>query len=65
VIFRPALKDFDSFLEALTEKISEVDETIPELPIKDIVSFQQLSSVEQAAYPGSDIPNIPRCSLLQ
>lgn len=37
VDFRTSEKDFDSFAEALTEKIIEHDETIPELPIKDIV----------------------------
>jgi hypothetical protein len=44
--YRASLKDFDSFLEALTEKIMEVDETIPELPIKDIVSTQKILVVE-------------------
>ena len=36
--YRTSLKDFDSFLQALTEKIIELDETVPELPVKDIVS---------------------------
>lgn len=35
--FRRSLKDWDSFVETLTEKITEVDETIPELPLKDVV----------------------------
>ncbi|KAI9843011.1 MAG: hypothetical protein M1837_006642 [Sclerophora amabilis] len=35
--FRSSEKDFDSFVAALTEKIIEKDETIPELPVKDIV----------------------------
>ncbi|KAI9828305.1 MAG: hypothetical protein M1832_002733 [Thelocarpon impressellum] len=35
--FRASEKDFDSFAGALTEKIVEHDETIPELPVKDIV----------------------------
>lgn len=35
--FRQSWKDFESFVEALTEKIAEVDETIPELPPKDLV----------------------------
>ncbi|KAI9811399.1 MAG: hypothetical protein M1826_003189 [Phylliscum demangeonii] len=34
--FRTSEKDFESFAEALTEKIIEVDDTIPELPFKDI-----------------------------
>ncbi|MCJ1252077.1 hypothetical protein MMC30_009315 [Trapelia coarctata] len=35
--FRQSQKDFDSFVESLTEKIIEQDDTIPELPSKDIV----------------------------
>ncbi len=36
--YRQSWKDWESFVEALTEKISELDETIPELPPKDLVS---------------------------
>ncbi|KAK5230121.1 hypothetical protein LTR72_001656 [Exophiala xenobiotica] len=35
--YRESWKDWQSFVEALTEKISEIDETIPELPPKDLV----------------------------
>lgn len=35
--YRASLKDFNSFLECLTQKIIEADETVPELPVKDIV----------------------------
>jgi len=35
--YRASWKDFGSFVETLTEKIAEVDETIPELPPKDLV----------------------------
>lgn len=35
--FRQSWKDWESFVEALSEKISEEDETIPELPPKDLV----------------------------
>jgi len=35
--YRASWKDFESFVESLTEKIAEVDETIPELPPKDLV----------------------------
>ncbi|KAK7967112.1 uncharacterized protein PG986_001389 [Apiospora aurea] len=35
--FRRSLKDWDSFVETLTEKITKADETIPELPLKDVV----------------------------
>jgi hypothetical protein len=40
--YRASLKDFNSFVEALSEKLIEVDDTIPELPLKDIVSFAPL-----------------------
>lgn len=35
--YRASWKDFESFVESLTEKVAEVDETIPELPPKDLV----------------------------
>jgi Conserved hypothetical protein (DUF2461) len=35
--FRTSLKDFESFVERLSELIMERDPTIPELPKKDIV----------------------------
>ena len=35
--YRQSKKDFDTFVESLTEKIMEKDETIPELPPKDVV----------------------------
>ena len=34
--YRQSKKDFDSFVETLTEKIIEKDDTIPELPPKDL-----------------------------
>lgn len=36
--YRTSWKDWESFVESLTERISEIDETIPELPPKDLVS---------------------------
>jgi hypothetical protein len=36
--YRASQKDFNSFLEALTQKVIEADDTVPELPVKDIVS---------------------------
>ncbi|KAF7182661.1 hypothetical protein CNMCM7691_002322 [Aspergillus felis] len=35
--YRASKKDWETFVESLTEKISELDSTIPELPAKDIV----------------------------
>jgi uncharacterized protein (TIGR02453 family) len=34
--FRQSWKDWESFIDALTPKISEADETVPELPAKDL-----------------------------
>ena len=42
--YRTAQKDWASFVETLTQKIIESDETIPELPVKDVVS-QRITSV--------------------
>lgn len=35
--YRTSWKDWESFVESLTEKIVEKDDTIPELPAKDLV----------------------------
>ncbi|ORY62664.1 uncharacterized protein BCR38DRAFT_346638 [Pseudomassariella vexata] len=35
--YRRSLKDWETFVETLTEKITEADETIPELPLKDVI----------------------------
>ena len=35
--YRQSWNDWSAFVEALTEKITEVDETIPDLPPKDLV----------------------------
>ncbi|KAL5118171.1 hypothetical protein ACEQ8H_003843 [Pleosporales sp. CAS-2024a] len=35
--YRAALQDFKTFTEKLSEKVVEADETIPELPVKDVV----------------------------
>jgi len=35
--YRNSQKDFKTFVEKLTEKIIEKDDTIPELPVKDLV----------------------------
>ena len=37
--YRQSQKDFNSFVEQLTERIIEVDDTIPELPPKDLVWY--------------------------
>ncbi|KAJ5143523.1 Conserved hypothetical protein CHP02453 [Penicillium bovifimosum] len=35
--YRAAKKDFETFIESLTPKITEIDATVPELPVKDLV----------------------------
>lgn len=35
--YRRTLKDWETFVKSLTEKIIEADETIPELPLKDVI----------------------------
>ena len=35
--FRQAEKDWYSFVAQMTEKLSEIDDTVPELPVKDVV----------------------------
>jgi hypothetical protein len=40
--FRVSFQDFTTFAEKVSEKIIEADETIPELPVKDVVSEDDL-----------------------
>ncbi|KUM66460.1 hypothetical protein ACN42_g571 [Penicillium freii] len=40
--YRAAKKDFETFVESLTPKIAEVDATVPELPVKDLVGLRIL-----------------------
>lgn len=35
--YRQSKKNWDDFVEKMTEKIIEIDETVPELPPKDLV----------------------------
>lgn len=37
--FRASEKDFKAFIEKLGERLVEIDDTIPELPVKDVVCF--------------------------
>lgn len=46
--FRTSWKDWESFVETLTEKIVEKDDTIPELPPKDLV--QQFKTAIKEGY---------------
>ncbi|KAH9875014.1 hypothetical protein J1614_004502 [Plenodomus biglobosus] len=38
--FRAAFRDFSTFIEKVSEKIIEADETIPELPVKDVANVR-------------------------
>jgi hypothetical protein len=60
--YRTSLKDFTSFVECLTQKVVEADETIPELPVKDIVPLTFLYTRFLAFNTKLDLPNIPRYS---
>lgn len=44
--YRASKKDFDTFVESLTERIIEKDETIPELPPKDLVRTPTTGKVD-------------------
>lgn len=37
--FRQSERDWYSFVERLTEKLVEIDDTVPELPVKDVVGL--------------------------
>lgn len=47
--FRTSKKDWESFVETLSEKVSEIDATIPELPAKDLVSTDLSATYEANA----------------
>lgn len=59
--YRQSQKDFNAFVDSLTEKITEKDGTIPELPHKDLVRLKLfLSEVDQleADLLSIDVSNI-------
>ncbi|KAG9616437.1 hypothetical protein KCU69_g23683, partial [Aureobasidium melanogenum] len=39
--YRSSLKDWNSFVESLTEELTKIDDTIPELPLKDVVNLDE------------------------
>ncbi|KAK4934788.1 hypothetical protein LTR10_024028 [Elasticomyces elasticus] len=53
--YRQSWKDWESFVETLTEKISEIDETIPELPPKDLKVAQVEAGADRAAYAKTNL----------
>lgn len=36
--FRASERDWHSFVDKLTERLIDIDDTVPELPVKDVVS---------------------------
>ncbi|KAI9854527.1 MAG: hypothetical protein M1824_000292 [Vezdaea acicularis] len=49
--YKTAKKDWEDFVDVLTERIAEVDETIPELPHKDLVSANEWLVLESFLPP--------------
>jgi hypothetical protein len=49
--FRQAEKDWHSFVAKLTERLVEIDDTVPELPVKDIVSCSPRGVHNNASSP--------------
>lgn len=41
--FRQSEKDWHAFVDKVTEKLVEIDDTVPELPVKDVVSSHRLA----------------------
>ena len=37
--FRQSERDWHAFVDKLTEKLIDIDDTIPELPVKDVVGL--------------------------
>lgn len=60
--FRQSWKDWESLVDVLSEKISEIDETVPELPPKDLVSHSTRSVCQSfgMADPVAGLSYIPR-----
>ncbi|KAL8958366.1 MAG: hypothetical protein Q9193_004563 [Seirophora villosa] len=48
--YRQSKKDWDAFVEKMTEKMTELDETIPELPAKDLVRIDVQASCLKPMY---------------
>lgn len=73
-VFRQAEKDWYSFVEKLTEKLIEVDDTVPELPVKDVVRDRHIPLHHTAKMnderhglrnqPAPDLPHLSRHPLL-
>lgn len=60
--YRAALNDFTTFTEKLSEKVIEVDELIPELPVKDVVSTTHIDA-SIVLTSKTDLSHLPRYTL--
>jgi len=56
--YRQSEKDWYSFVEKISERLMAVDDTIPELPVKDIVSLPSVDPCMKRLYFSSS----PRCN---
>lgn len=67
--FRQAEKDWHSFVAKLTERLIEIDDTIPELPVKDVVGqtclllMQMHECLAHHICASADIQDLPRRSI--
>ena len=59
--FRASERDWFGFVEKLTEKLTNIDDTVPELPVKDIVSLPSSTaqSTDQIWLIFVDLPHLP------
>lgn len=46
--FRQSEKDWHSFVEKMTETLTTIDDTIPELPVKDVVRPDRFKQIGPA-----------------
>lgn len=58
--YRTSWKDWQTFVESLTAKIMEKDDTIPELPSKDLVSPMDFLREEAALTDGIQVFRVYR-----
>ncbi|KAL8723112.1 MAG: hypothetical protein Q9225_000515 [Loekoesia sp. 1 TL-2023] len=60
--YRQSKKDFDAFVEKMTEKLTEIDGTIPELPPKDL-TFRIYRDIRFSSDPTPYKVNLPANTL--
>jgi hypothetical protein len=62
MLIAPSLlvQDFTTFTEQVSAKVIEADETIPELPVKDVVSTRCRNTSERRILISIDLSHIQR-----